>query len=397
MITYYGSTISPNQLETGEGFLICRNVPIARTGVQKYRDRELGGNTDEVIEVMRSEEEVFAPETMASFEGKPITNNHPSEKIVTPENARFFEKGHAQNVRRGTGEFSDNLVADLHIHDAELIEAVKNGKREVSCGYECEYEKGEDGLLRQTNIRGNHVAIVDTGRAGSKVAIMDHSIEEPEKAERTQTMSKKNSILKLFGIAAKNATEEELNKLVNDTGDALEGETVVSEEVEKEVSEAVADAPLTIEAVAEMVKGLDAKLDGIVETLSKMLPAEDETVTEENLTETKETIEDALEKIGEESAVIEAEKTEETADACKDTALDSATQAHILSSVNDAVNKITDAEQRQAVSDALLGAVRVTKDDMSALIGSQKTLETPKEITVEDIQKAYDARNPHKK
>lgn len=403
MITYYGSTISPNQLETGEGFLICRNVPIARTGVQKYRAKELGldGDPDRIVEVVRDEEEVFAPETMASFEGKPVTNNHPSEQ-VDPENARFYERGHVQNVRRGTGEQSDLLIGDLHIHDAELIGAVKRKKkpkREISCGYECEYEEDESGVLHQTNIRGNHVAVVDSGRAGSRVAIVDNSIDTPEKAERTHSMSKKNSILKLFGLAAKNASEEELNKLVTDTGDALEGETV-SEEVQKEVSEAVADAPLTIEAVAEMVKGLDAKLDGIVETLSKMLPAEDETSKEETLTETKETIEDALEKIGEESAVIEAEKTEETdacKDACKDTALDSAIQAHILSAVNGAVNGITDEAQRQAVSDALLGAVRVTKDDMSALIDAQKTLETPKEFTTEAIQKAYDAMNPHKK
>ena len=40
MITYYGYTISPHQLETGEGFLICRNVPNARTGEQDYTGDE---------------------------------------------------------------------------------------------------------------------------------------------------------------------------------------------------------------------------------------------------------------------------------------------------------------------------------------------------------------------
>ena len=42
MIAYYGTKISPNQLETGEGFLICRNVPIARTGEQDYTGDEVG-------------------------------------------------------------------------------------------------------------------------------------------------------------------------------------------------------------------------------------------------------------------------------------------------------------------------------------------------------------------
>ena len=42
MLAYYGYTISPNQIETGEGFLICKNVPIARTGDQQYLGREIG-------------------------------------------------------------------------------------------------------------------------------------------------------------------------------------------------------------------------------------------------------------------------------------------------------------------------------------------------------------------
>ena len=119
-----------------------------------------------------------------------------------------------------------------------------------------------------------------------------------------------------------------------------------------------------------------------------------EAVTEE---EKPETIEDALANMGEESAVIEATE-EEATDACnKDTALDSAVQGHILASVKDAVNGITDEAQRQAVSDAILGAVRVTKDDMSALISGQETTPVHKVVTNEEVQSAYDAMNPHKK
>ena len=407
MITYYGSKISPNQLETGEGFLICRNVPIARTGVQKYRASELGldGDPNRIVEVVRDESEVFAPETMASFEGKPVTNNHPQEQ-VDPENARFYERGHVQNVRRGTGEQSDLLIGDLHIHDGELITAVKRKrkpKREISCGYDCEYVEDENGVLHQTNIRGNHVAVVDSGRAGSRVAIVDNSIDTPTEAERTNGQMKNNkfSILKLFGLAAKNASEEELDALVTDTGEALtEGETLTEGEQE-EVVTAVADAPFDMNALVELIKGIDAKLDSLM-TPVKEAPEVDESATEETVEavteeEKPETIEDALANMGEESAVIEATE-EEATDACnKDTALDSATQGHILASVKDAVNGITDEAQRQAVSDAILNAVRVTKDDMSALISGQETTPVHKEVTTQDIQSAYDAMNPHKK
>ena len=40
MLTYYGTEISPNQTKTDEGFLICKNVPIARTGTMEYLARE---------------------------------------------------------------------------------------------------------------------------------------------------------------------------------------------------------------------------------------------------------------------------------------------------------------------------------------------------------------------
>ena len=61
-------------------FLICRNVPIARIGDQDYLGSEIGLDGDEagkVIPVHRNPEEVFSDATIASFEGKPVTNDHP--------------------------------------------------------------------------------------------------------------------------------------------------------------------------------------------------------------------------------------------------------------------------------------------------------------------------------
>ena len=101
MLAYYGHPLSPNQLETEEKYLICRNVPIARTGKYIYAAGELGLNGDpgRAVEVWRSEEEVFSPAAMASFEGKPVTDNHPPEN-VGPANHNAYARGHAQNVRR---------------------------------------------------------------------------------------------------------------------------------------------------------------------------------------------------------------------------------------------------------------------------------------------------------
>ena len=94
MLAYYGYTISPNQIETGEGFLICKNVPIARTGTQEYLGREMGlsgVDADRIIAVSRSPDEVFSEAALASFEGKPVTNDHPPG-LIGPDDVKNYEK-----------------------------------------------------------------------------------------------------------------------------------------------------------------------------------------------------------------------------------------------------------------------------------------------------------------
>ena len=410
MITYYGYTISPNQLETGEGFLICRNVPIARTGMQEYRGREIGLETDAIVEVWRPESEVFDPAAMASFEGKPVTNDHPTE-LVTPDNVARYEMGHIQNVRRGAGEYNDFLLGDLHIHDAELIGAVRNGKRQISCGYECEYIE-EDGKIYQSKIRGNHVAVVDEGRAGAKAAIMDSiNSNQPEKAERTRRMSKKSSILKLFGLAAAGKNEDELNKLALDTADALEEQAEVKAE---ETAPEAADQTSAEEKPAELTEKEQTKVETEVKdqpdpleeiremfkALVSLLTPKTEPEKAEVEVETKEDIDSAIEKLdvtGEEAAVVPAEEM----DACggaKDEALDAAAQKRILSAVRAAVAGISDEKQRQAVTDAILGAVRSKKSDLQGILQAQSTFQSNvHKDTIEDLQARYAACNPHNK
>ena len=176
---YFGTRLSKNiSRREPEGYLLCLNVPVARTGVQEYLAEELGlppvrGDPGALIPVYRPAEEVFDPATIASFEGMPVTNDHPPEG-VTLENIRYLQKGHAHHIRRGTGEEADLLLADLIITDPGLIEAILHeGKREISCGYMYELCE-EEGKYVQRNIRGNHIAVVDSGRAGPRVSIRDH-------------------------------------------------------------------------------------------------------------------------------------------------------------------------------------------------------------------------------
>ena len=192
---YYGSKLSENiKRREPEGYLYCLNVPIARTGTQPYLRRELGLEGEGIVQVIRTPEEVFSKETIASFEGMPVCDDHPFSDVDSG-NITAYGKGHVQNVRQGAPPENDLLFADIIITHEDLIDAVLGGKREISCGYKCDYYQADDGKVYQKAIRGNHVAVVDNGRAGNRVAIRDAAPEINERRNTTMPNSKKPSLL----------------------------------------------------------------------------------------------------------------------------------------------------------------------------------------------------------
>lgn len=169
---YYGSKISDNITRLDNGCLICFNVPIARTGTYTYLREELGLEGTGLVTVYREPEEVFDQRTIASFNGKAFTDTHPAVD-VTSDNWSIYSKGELTDVRRGKGEMSNYLLADILVRDPIVINEIESGaKREVSAGYDCEYVE-RNGKIYQTHIRGNHVALVQAGRAGATVRIND--------------------------------------------------------------------------------------------------------------------------------------------------------------------------------------------------------------------------------
>ena len=216
---YYGTRLSENiSRREPEGYLLCLNVPVARTGTQEYLPEELGlpragAGPGGTVAVYRPEEEVFAPETLASFEGMPVTNDHPPDGVDI-ENIRRLQTGHAHNVRRGSGEESDLLLADLIITDPRLADAILAGKREISCGYTYEL-CFENGRYIQRRIRGNHIAVVDAGRAGSRVSIRDNQYTQPQQPERRKTPMKK-SVSKLLARMAKDGDVETVAEFIEE-------------------------------------------------------------------------------------------------------------------------------------------------------------------------------------
>lgn len=399
MLAYYGSQISPHLVDTPEGFLICKDVPIARTGPQDYLARELmlDGDPDRLVTVQRHPEDVFEEATLASFEGKPICDGHPPEN-VGPENYAAYTKGHVQNVRRD----GDYIVADLYINDANLANEVRNNvKREVSCGYLCNYVPDGAGY-RQERIRGNHVAVVPKGRAGAAVAIHD-TAPEAEKGRNKHVSDFWKSVLTAFGMAAKDASPEELNTMVETTAAALDAEPAEKAQDAEPAEEKPAAEPAKDEETIEAPKGDDigSKLDRILE----MLEAKARGGRGEHRLHDESDLDEMIEKLsggeGEgKSITIPVEEN----DACMDgPAKDAAVE--LLRKVRPAVAAIEDKQTRAKVTDALLSAIQ-GKDVMgeiakaaldSARANAEQTKKTSYEKICADSSAAYAERNPHTK
>ena len=158
--------LSPNKMITSNGYLVCSNAILARTGKQQYLKSEIyeDSDDDEIIEVDRKPEQVFADATIASFENVPLTCEHPYEN-VTPENYKEYSVGYVRDVHKGKFNNQNVLMGTLVVTDPQCIQDIQNGYRtELSCGYDCDISEGKN--PQQINIRGNHVALCEQGRAG---------------------------------------------------------------------------------------------------------------------------------------------------------------------------------------------------------------------------------------
>jgi hypothetical protein len=182
-----GSTrLGPKRELTREGYLICRDVPMGRTGEMIYAKgsiRDDKGNeaveADErgLIVVNRSADVLFHPDTLASAFGKPATIIHPAGNLVRPENYAAVAKGVISNPRRGRGSQDDMLLGDITFYDRNAIDAIQRGdfgpNPEVSLGADSGFIQVRPGYAEAAWIRINHVAVVPKGRCGPRCAIGD--------------------------------------------------------------------------------------------------------------------------------------------------------------------------------------------------------------------------------
>lgn len=212
------------------GFLHIKNVPITIEGVRPYRRAD-----GKQIEEAKTPEELFSKETVDSANNKPITDDHPTDAngnvvLVNRDNYKKFLKGYMSSNAHVDPK-TKTIRNDLTITDKDLINKIRHGKKELSIGFQMKLKptKGElHGVAydaKQTNIRINHVAIVQNGRAGHSVNIAADSadaVEIPENSDKkkgekmdfTKVHTKKGDI----NVAVEDA--DKLTQLVGDADDS---------------------------------------------------------------------------------------------------------------------------------------------------------------------------------
>lgn len=166
----------------GNGFVTVEGNPISKEGVYEYLGKDIPGypgNPDDRVKVYRPGEELSKPECLDSFKLMPFIDEHEwlGEEGTDP----------GQLPMSGmTGEqvYYDPpyLRANIRWFSNDMKSQVDSGKVELSPAYRWRPERmpgvfqGEAYTYIMRDLRGNHLALVDTGRTGPDVAVMDSAI-----------------------------------------------------------------------------------------------------------------------------------------------------------------------------------------------------------------------------
>lgn len=179
---------SPSARSTDEnGFLHVASSHITKATVNPYYGREIPGwreaglDPEAVYYGFRDPEEL--KKSLSTWQGLPLHIEHHVDSAEEP--ARLTRVGAV-----GRADWNAPYVdAPLTVWDGEAIAAIEDGSfRELSCAYRYDpdftpgrYEGVEyDFIMR--NIRGNHVALVEEGRAGPDVVVADGALDARDTA-----------------------------------------------------------------------------------------------------------------------------------------------------------------------------------------------------------------------
>lgn len=250
------------------GWFEVKDNPLSLVGVFPYLGRSIDpeADPDKLFNVYRPAEELAAAECVDSFKLLPWVDDHTmlgsEDDGLTPAERKGVQGVIGQDVYFDAAEGDGVLKGNIKVFSEAMASSIANGKKELSCGYRCRYEyapgsfKGQAYDYVQRDIRGNHLALVDNGRMGPDVAVLDHftftidSKDFTPMAKQTETTVSPEEAIKQFVemrpallgmIAAMDAAAKVTDKDDDEDEDEEKKGKDESEEEEEEEEEKASD------------------------------------------------------------------------------------------------------------------------------------------------------------
>jgi uncharacterized protein len=244
------------RIEDTNGWPEIKNNPLSKVGVFPYSGATVGGDPTKIYQVYRPEEELSHPDTIHSFRLLPWVDDHPnvllgnSDEGLTPAEKKGIQGVIGENVY-----FKDGILyGNIKIFSETLANLIESGKKQLSVGYQCVYEivsgvwNGTPYDAIQRSIKGNHLALVQEGRMGKQVAVLDSSytfdsIEITKEKEMVDETKKEDE--------KKDGMDERMAKVL-DWAEAKMAKDAAEEEEKKESAK---------DGMVDLIKGVDEKED----------------------------------------------------------------------------------------------------------------------------------------
>ena len=271
-----------SRIKTPQGFLICKDVTLAKPMVKEYYAGELGivdgFEATDIINIYTPPDVLFGQSVIDGFTASDVVMMHPKGNQLNSDNYKDHVIGIAKNVRADNGY----LIADLTIKDKWAIESIEyEDVKQISLGYAAELdmtagttETGQAYHGQWVGMVADHVAVVREGRCGDDCKIGDKQTVKTEQgmkvkignlefdvgdnttlaqaitAQSQELDALKGSELKVgdqaFSLSELTATQATVDKLVADnkalseTNTELEAKQITPEQVEALVADRVA-------------------------------------------------------------------------------------------------------------------------------------------------------------
>lgn len=314
------------------GFLHVAVSNLTKETVNPYYGREIPGWQERGLDPQRiyygwrsgAELEKGA----STFSGLPLLLDHHIEDAEAPQ--KEYRVGTVGTDARWEAPY---VRASLVVTDAEAIRAIEDGSmRELSCAYrydplwEAGTFQGVDYDFIMTNIRGNHVALVEEGRAGADVVVADAKPRE-DTIKQLETLMK--SIFRRFRGAKDSdpAVEQkevdlaqaiiDLHKVDPNTGEIID---ITEDEDKASAVKAAVDAiagKVEPEELAALAEAMEAFVEPVGDNDPE--PAKDEEAAEdedETAKDEEPKAEDEDEAAQDEDPAFDEDVLKAAADAC---------------------------------------------------------------------------------